>query len=131
MSKSCSIDVRSQLDELRRLENGWYNGKGQKPPEEGLDWLIDSWNRYCPSSTFVPSLVPWVDGTVHGEFVLGQYEIVLKFDLIKHTCILFVFDLADDSDDAVVEYKYNFKQNEHFEWTKFFKKIRQLHKIYL
>ena len=33
------LDVTSQLDDLRRMKDGWYDGDGFAPSYEGLDWL--------------------------------------------------------------------------------------------
>ena len=34
-----NLNIQAQLDELRHLENGWFDGDGLAPSLEGLDWL--------------------------------------------------------------------------------------------
>ena len=38
MSKTTS-DISSQIDDLRLLKDGWLEGQGKGPSQEGLDWL--------------------------------------------------------------------------------------------
>ena len=93
--------------------------------------MIDSWNQHCPSDIPAPFLYPWVDGRIHGEYSFGECEVILEFGLNEHTCSLLITDLSSNPvNDFDEERDFDFKLDDHLEWSKFFEKIRQCKKLY-
>ena len=76
-----ALDITSQLDELRSLEDGWLEGGGMSPPEEGLDWLAQSFERHYPTELPRPYLYPTEEGGVQAEWVFGVIDIEVRIDL--------------------------------------------------
>lgn len=75
------LDFRLQLDELRTLKDGWYDGMGQAPPASGLDWLAESFDEYDPDISVLPYVYPVPEGGVRLEWTIGPYEATLEIDL--------------------------------------------------
>lgn len=76
-----ALNITSQLDELRSLEDGWLEGGGVAPSHGGLDWLIQSFERHYPSSLPRPYLYPTEEGGVQAEWVFGGIDIEVRIDL--------------------------------------------------
>lgn len=76
-----SMDVASRLDEFRILKNGWFEGKGQPPKPEGLDWLTERFEICYSDELPLPFLYPTAEGGVQAEWSLGGWEISMDIDL--------------------------------------------------
>ena len=74
-------DVGAQLDELRLLKDGWLEGEGLSPPETGLDWLQNAFDRHFPDEAPLPHLYPTETGGVQAEWSIGPHEVTIELDL--------------------------------------------------
>ena len=82
------LDVTSQLDDLRRLKDGWAdgiqhpsdwgNGYGKAPSHAGLDWLDDKMKIEYPDDLLCPRIYPTPEGGIQMEWSIGQYEASLE-----------------------------------------------------
>ena len=79
-----ALDVGVQLDELRLIQDGWLEGGGLAPPEAGLDWLSDTFDRHFPDEAPLPHLYPTETGGVQAEWALGPNEVTFEVDLDTH-----------------------------------------------
>ena len=77
--------IGSQLDQLRLLQDGWLEGEGLSPPETGLDWVQDAFNRHYPGEAPLPHLYPTEAGGVQAEWSIGPEEISLELNLETHS----------------------------------------------
>lgn len=77
-------DVPSRLDEFRRLRNGWLDGKGRAPTDDGLDWLAHAFEQHFPDDLPLPFLYPTAEGGIQAEWSLDPYEVTLEIDLDRH-----------------------------------------------
>ncbi len=83
-------DVMEQLDDLRRLKDGWADGiqnpsdwgggYGKSPSHDGLDWLADIFAREYPDDLPLPRIYPTPEGGAQMEWRLGWYDISLEVD---------------------------------------------------
>lgn len=74
-------DIGARLDEFRSLRDGWLDGEGVAPVEEGLDWLARRFATQFPDDLPLPYLYPTAEGGVQAEWSLGGHEISLEIDL--------------------------------------------------
>jgi hypothetical protein len=74
-------DIPARLDELRALKNGWLDGKGFAPDQEGLDWLSQRFEGHYPDNLLQPFLYPTAEGGVQAEWSLAAQEITLDIRL--------------------------------------------------
>lgn len=81
MSAQPTLDIRAQLDELRLLKDSWLEGEGLSPPESGLDWLQNAFDRHFPGDAPPPHLHPTETGGVQAEWSIGSMEISLDLNL--------------------------------------------------
>jgi hypothetical protein len=95
-----SLDFQYQLDELRTLKNGWYDGKGQAPSSRGLDWLANAFNEYVPDTTALPYVYPVAEGGVRLEWTLGPNEASLEVDLRGQKGEWHSLNLQTDKDES-------------------------------
>lgn len=91
------LDVSAQLDDLRRLEDGWLDGHGTAPASGGLDWLDRAFNRHYPDDLPLPHLYPTAPGGVQAEWTLGPNEITLEMDLDRRSGYFHVLHVEDDA----------------------------------
>lgn len=72
-----SVVVR--LGELRRLKDGWLDGKGRAPSQEGLAWFAQRFESHYPEELPLPYLYPTAEGgVVQAEWTLGDHEATLE-----------------------------------------------------
>ena len=93
------LDVSAQLDDLRRLKDGWLDGHGTAPASGGLDWLDRAFNRHYPDDLPLPHLYPTAPGGVQAEWTLGPNEITLEVDLDRRSGYFHVLHVEDDADE--------------------------------
>ena len=78
------LDVGARMDELSLLKDGWLEGKGIAPRQEGLKWLGLTFELYFPDDLPLPRLFPTAEGGVMAEWEFDQNEISLEVDLSDH-----------------------------------------------
>ena len=115
------LDVGVQLDDLRRLESGWLNGKGEPPSAEGLDWLTQWFEDHYPSSLPLPYLYPTPEGEIQAEWSLGTTEVTLVIHLRDKQAWWHALDLDTDADS---EQPLNLIESEGAKWL--IDQLRQL-----
>ena len=96
-------ELRDNLDEMRGLESGWYDGTAGSPiPDERLDWLINCFEAHWPVRTPLPDFAPCHDGTVSGDWRIGRHCVNITIDLAarRGDLVHFVMPASDDYDGA-------------------------------
>ncbi len=88
------LDIKTQIDDLRRLKNGWLNGKGIAPT--GLDWLLSFFDKYFPVSLPLPHLYPTAEGGVQIEWTTGNYDLSIEFDFETRSAQWYELNLEND-----------------------------------
>ncbi len=76
------------LEHLRGLPEGWLDGEGLAPSEEGLDWLAAAWARHWPAHLRRPYAYPTVAGGVNLEWDTPAVSLSLEIDLQAKTAEL-------------------------------------------
>ena len=79
------LDFQSQLEELRALKDGWYDGRGLAPPSEGVDWLAQAFNQHYSDMLSLPYVYPVAEGGVRFEWLFGRQDVSLEIDLRKRS----------------------------------------------
>lgn len=74
-------DVSAQLDDLRNLKDGWYDGDGLAPSHEGLDWLDARLSNEYPDHLPLPRIYPTFEGGVQLEWSIGPNDASLEVNL--------------------------------------------------
>lgn len=108
-----SLDVGAQLDELRLLEDGWLEGEGIAPPETGLAWLQEAFDRHFPDEAPLPHLYPMETGGVQAEWSTGQKEITFELNLATH---MGEWHELDTASGKVGERTLNCDDNDDWKW---------------
>ena len=95
--------LRNNLDEMRGLEPGWYDGTiGDPILDEHLDWLIHCFEANWPTRTPLPDFAPCPDGTVSGDWCIGQHcaNITIDPTARRGDLVHFILPNSDDYDGA-------------------------------
>lgn len=77
-----SLEVTLQLEELRKLEDGWLDGEGIAMPAAGLDRLAAGFEKYYPEELPLPRIYPTPTGGAQLEWTLGSNEVSVEVDLV-------------------------------------------------
>ena len=108
-----TLDVPARLDELRAMNDGWLDGDGIAPPNIGLDWLSDAFNRRYPDTAPLPRIYPTEEGCVRMEWSQQANAIIVEVDLNTHTGYWLWFDRNSDDYD---ERQLNLEDTATWEW---------------
>ena len=74
-------DVTAQMDDLRNLKDGWYDGDGSAPSHEGLDWLEARLSSEYLNLLPLPRIYPTFEGGVQLEWSIGPNDTSLEVNL--------------------------------------------------
>lgn len=99
-----------QIENLKKLEDGWYDGYGKAPTIEGLQWLNDRLDIYLDMDLTTPAIFPSFEGGVHIEFIENRNDISIDINLISKQASLSYLNLDTQEDDDV-EYDLNNHQD--------------------
>ena len=100
------LDVVTQLDELKSLKHGWYDGDNQPYDSEVLDQLAEKFAAWYPNDVERPYIFPTPDGAVRAEWRWGSKDVSLEIDLPEFTAYWHWIDLdTDESDDNELDLK--------------------------
>ncbi|WP_422928339.1 hypothetical protein [Singulisphaera sp. PoT] len=94
------LDFQFQIDELRALKAGWYDGKGLAPSSKGLDWLATAFNERYPDNLPLPYVYPVAEGGVRFEWLIGRVDVSLEINLTTHAGDWHDLHLETDAEEA-------------------------------
>jgi hypothetical protein len=94
------LDFASQIDDLRVLQDGWYDGRGKAPSAMGLDWLLAAFVENYPDDLPQPYVYPVAEGDVRLEWDLGSHSLSLEIDPIRRIGLWHDLDLNRDHDES-------------------------------
>lgn len=92
------LDVRARIDELKLLKDGWLDGKGIALPQDGLNWLADSFDSYYSVDLPLPYLFPTPEGRILAEWSLKTWSLSLEVDLAKRSGEWHALNVVDDAE---------------------------------
>lgn len=121
------LDISLQLDDIRRLKDGWLDGGGRAPSQSGVDWLESRLHRHLPSGFPRPYLYPTEPEGVQAEWSIDSNEVSLEVNLDSRLGVWHQINLKPQrnlqSDDEI-ERELNLDQSSAWEWI-----IRQINCI--
>lgn len=94
------LDFQSQIDDLRTLKDGWYDGLGTAPSADGLDWLDAAHGGQYPDALPPPYVYPVVEGGVRLEWQFGRWDVSLEVDLQKRLGEWHALHLDSDDEET-------------------------------
>ena len=112
-------DIGARIDELRCLKDGWLDGKGIAPSQDGLDWLNKIFDNYYPDDLILPWIYPTDEGKVQAEWSFDTDEITLEIDLLNHKSEWHGLNLETKEDNI---YKFNLDSSDG--WKQVINKIK-------
>ena len=94
------LDVPARLNELRAMRDGWLEGGGKAPSQEGLDWLSKSFKAHFPEGLPLPYTYPTPEGGIEMEWSLGVRSIIFEVDIDARQGDWLQFEKASDDEDS-------------------------------
>jgi hypothetical protein len=94
------LDVSSRLEELRKLQDGWLDGRGVVPSPSGLDWFAKVFKKFYPGDLPLPYIYPVAEGGIQLEWSIQPREITLEILFSNHEAAWHCLDLETDEEDA-------------------------------
>lgn len=107
------LDVPARLEELRNLIDGWLEGRGVAPRQEGLDWLAQTFEQNFPDDLPLPYVYPTAEGGVQMEWTIDTSEASLEIDLVEHRGEWHFLDMKTDAEST---HALNFDEKQDLEW---------------
>jgi hypothetical protein len=93
-----SLDIRSRLEELQGLEDGWLEGRGIAPKATELEWFADAFEQRLPTDLQLPRLYPTEMGGLQAEWGSDSSDISLEIDLQSRMGFWHLLMLSDGTD---------------------------------
>jgi len=75
------LDVQFRLDELSLLKDGWLEGNGISPSDDGLSWISESFDKYFHPNLDLPYIYPTPDGNIQAEWEMKNWSVTLDVQL--------------------------------------------------
>lgn len=80
VSNEVDPDIDARIEELRQLDNGWFDGQGIAPTGAGLDQLTEVLAQLVRTEGVrAPYLYPTPEGEVRAEWSFDQFEVSAEF----------------------------------------------------
>ena len=74
------LDPRVQIQKLKRLRDGWLDGKGIAPDEQMLRRAGRCLDECLTENTELPRLYPTPEGGIEAEWLIGRRDLSIEFD---------------------------------------------------
>ena len=97
LSQAAVLSISSQINDLKQLKDGWFNGDGKVVSAEGWDWVEKHLNSYFADMP-TPYLYPTIEGGIRVEWSVGNngWEVSLDINPAEQTGYWHAFRLRDD-----------------------------------
>ena len=95
-------DVPAQMDDLRNLKDGWYDGDGLATSHKGLDWLDARLSNEYECRLPLPRIYPTFEGGVQLEWSIGPNDASLEVNLSDRSGYWHKLNLHTDRDEERV-----------------------------
>jgi hypothetical protein len=118
-----SLDVKYQIDGLRKLKDGWLDGKGSALPADGLDRLAINFEMFFPEELQLPYLYPTAEGGVQAEWKIGDFEMTLEIDLTTNQGYWHALNMKTEAENT-----RNLNLNNEVDWVWINKQIQEMTK---
>lgn len=88
--------LEHRLKELEALKPGWFEGEGEVPSREELDWLRGVLlEMMAQHSLPAPTLFPMPEGGVQADWRLKPWHVTAEFDLATRSAFLHAAQVAE------------------------------------
>lgn len=115
------LDVSVRIDELKQLERGWLDGRGESISSVELDWLNKSFADFYPDFAKLPYLFPTPEGNILAEWSLGHNAISLEIKLDDHSAEWHELNLKTGQDETI-----EFDLNSAEDWKTIGNRIKEM-----
>ncbi len=78
------LDLALRLEQLGLLQDGWLDGQGLAPQQEGLQWMAGIFDASLDAQLPLPHLYPTPEGGLQAEWNLADWSVSLEIDLRDH-----------------------------------------------
>lgn len=98
--------IIDEIQALKELRPGWYEGSGSVPSHNGLSWLVGNIEgSFHPQTLIVPGIFPTPEGHVQLEWDLGSYQGILEFDLENKRAdwLMFCLDTPEKGEELKID----------------------------
>lgn len=103
------LDISLRINNLSKLENNWYEGRGKALNKIGLNKFENLFNTYFENKLPLPAIFPKVDGNIQLEWKSEAKNVVIDIDLDSLTSDFFYYNNNDDFDEREEQIDLNDK----------------------
>lgn len=108
------LNISHQLDNIRKLSNGWLDGEGTAPSYDGINWIESKLHRYIPNDFPPIYLYPTETGGILIEWSIESNEASIEVDLESRIGIWHELNVQSGEDD---EREFNLDQATNWQWV--------------
>jgi len=99
-----NLDIESQLNNIAKLKEGWFDGKGSAFNYYELKQLSDKFEQNFSPDLDIPYLYPTPDDSIRAEWTFEKYEVSLEIEIPSLNAYYHQLNLDTNEDvDAELE----------------------------
>jgi hypothetical protein len=117
------MDITYRIHELKKLNNGWYNGQGIALDSNNADKFEFYFSNFFDYSIPLPAIFPTFEGDIQLEWRKDTKNIIVEVKLLDLQADIMIFDDDDDDDD---ENELILSLSEHAGWEDFNRTLKQI-----
>ena len=107
--------ISDMIDDMRGMEDGWFEGRGLAPDGPGLLWLNQQFQHYyIGTDSPLPRLFPIETGGVYGEWSLERHVCGIEIDLLDGSGSW--FDVDRETHDGIDERVLDLNSVDGWQW---------------
>jgi hypothetical protein len=95
------LDVYYRLTEISGLSDGWLDGEGIAPNEQGLKWFASEFEKNFDTTLPLPFIYPTPLGNLQIEWNIGNHDISVMIDLLTKTADYHDLNRSNDDDNSL------------------------------
>lgn len=104
---------KAQVEDLRRLTDGWLDGEGLAPDPGQLTRLADQFDAHYPDDAPHPYVYPTPDGNIQVEWTFGAIEAEVVITLSSGAA---AWSCLDTDTMALAEQDLDPNKPDHWQW---------------
>ena len=96
--KENPLDISVQINEIKKLKDGWLDGDGKAPDHLSLDKFVQLWDTYWDKKLPLPYIYPTLESGIQLEWFIKPHAISLNVEFPSQNAYFHLLNCDTDND---------------------------------